>query len=105
MKMVPRDAGRKNSHRDANRGVRNGAQEGVEVSRLVKQRLSVIAAVENMLHKTVGRNACMSGHAGVQSIRMPPPPDRAQAKTGTVPVCLGTKPGLSPFSGSLIPDR
>src|SRR3954471_1522957 len=72
MKMVPHDAVRKNSHRDASRGVRNSAQERVEVSRLVKQRLSVIAAVENMLHKTVGRNACMSGHAGVQSIRMPP---------------------------------
>src|SRR3954469_2276172 len=99
MKMVPHDAVRKNSHRDASRGVRHSAQERVEVSRLVKQRLSVIAAVENMLHKTVGRNACMSRHAGGQSIRMPPPPDRAQTKTGTVPVCPGHETGTVPVFG------
>src|SRR5262245_7067650 len=93
MKMVPHDAVRKYSHRDAIRGLGYDAQERVEVARLVKQRLAMVTAIQDVLDKNIGRNASMSWHAEDMSTSMPlsrlekrglsPFP---WGETGTVPV-------------------
>lgn len=53
MKMVPHDAVRKNSHRDPTGGLGNREEESLEVAWFVKQRFAVVAAIENVLHKTI----------------------------------------------------
>ena len=60
--MVPHDAVRKNSHRQTTVDFGYHREEGAKVLRLVKQRLTMVATVENVLHKAVWRNATMPGH-------------------------------------------
>src|SRR4029450_11828026 len=78
--MVPHDAVRKNSHGDSDGGFRDNEQKCAEVTGLVEQRLAMIATVENVLHKAVGRNALTSRHATAQSTSMP-----GRREKGTVP--------------------
>jgi len=54
MEVVPHDAVRKNSHGYPAGRFGEHQEERAKVAWLVKQRLAVIAAIENVLHKTVG---------------------------------------------------
>ena len=62
MKVVSHDAVRQNPHRNAKRSFRRKCKERAEISGFVKERLTMIAAVDHMMNESVGHDASMARH-------------------------------------------
>jgi hypothetical protein len=71
MKVVAHDAIGEDSHWDVVRNFCNDREECAKVARLEEHRLAMIAAIDNVLYKTVGRHATMSRHATTLSRFVP----------------------------------
>jgi hypothetical protein len=63
MKVIPHDAVGEDAHGNAARCLVDEVEKGVKIGRFVKNRLSMVAAIHDVLHEAVRRHAVVSRHA------------------------------------------